>query len=257
MHISNTLKSILRGIGDDVSNDILTSQVEGKGDYLGTRSGWFTYLPNGKPVDKPYASRNRVRTTPAKAARRFCTQQHTDKEYEDFHNSFQGRAFTIQNLGIVKGDDIPKVYNDWYDRRRQSRQVTSCMTDSPTYRFELYTKFPESVRMIVVWDQFRGKKVVVARALMWKTNEGIFVDRVYGSDVAKKFLQTYCLNKGWLMFSGWGDRGEYEYSIKDIFVNLVGNRPNNLPYLDTFNFESDGRVSTLKGVARCPTKIKS
>lgn len=236
MRISTALRNILEKIGDDVSLDLLSSERTDQGDYLGVRSGYITYLPAGKPNDKPYASKNRMRVKPARAARKFCAQEHTDAEYEKFHNSFESRAFSIKNIELLKGDDIITAYNELYDKRRQSHMMNSCMVGVGKHRFKLYTDNPKHVRLLVLWDRFKGQDVIIARALLWKTEKGIYVDRVYGSDTARPFIERYVDKKGWMRYgSGYGQR---ELVHTGILVRKDDYRGGQTPYLDTFYLTS-------------------
>lgn len=250
LKISTKLKKSLRTINDPVSKDLLASTATDKGNYLGTRKGFLTYVPANKlkDIEKPYAVNNRVRGKPAKVARRFCTTHHSDAEYERFHNSFYALNFNVKSLQIIKGDDIVKVYNDWYDRRPSSYGVTSCMTGAGAYRFELYTKFPKKVRMLVMWDTTDdGKKVVIGRAVLWSTNKGIYLDRIYGSDVAQKFMRNYADRHGWMRHLGYNEPYDEAWKSTEVEVDLGDvARPSNPPYLDTFAY---GRGASRKRYA--------
>lgn len=234
MHMSRSLKTLLKMIDDEVANDLLTSDNNEAGDYLSMRSGFMTYLPKNRidVAEKKYNPKLRMRGKPAKIARKFCSQEHSDAAYEAFHNAFVGGNFSIKNLEIVKGDRIFDVYNKEYDRRKQSKRMKSCMvnTSRGPDDFELYIDNPQSVRLLVLWDRFQGKKVAVGRALIWKTDKGIYVDRIYGSDPAERFMKDWIKKKGFLMYEGrWGE------DVQRMQVFLKKRTYKYYPYLDTFN----------------------
>lgn len=235
---------------DEVSRDLLASDNTEHGDYLGIRSGWLTYLPKGKPNDHPYASKNRVRGKPARVARKFVSQEHNDAAFEKFHNLLEAKAFSIKNIGILKGKDIERAYNSLYDKRKQSRMIQSCMVGANSNKFKLYTDNPSVVRLLVLWDRFKGENVIVARALLWKTPKGIYVDRIYGSDTAVTFLRNYVDKKGWMRYIDWdvyGKPSDYnpraerrrEKVTLEVKVPYQDWYDYNTPYLDTFVLRRD------------------
>jgi hypothetical protein len=248
MRMSRQLQSVLRQIDDEVSRDLLSSDRTEHGDYLGIRSGQITFLPKGKEVDQPYASRNRVRTKAARAARKFCAQEHSDKAYEQFHLSLLTRAFSIRDLEVVRGETIKGVYTDLYDRRQQSKMLKSCMAnlyDEDAYF--LYTDYPQHVRMLVLWDHFKGKKVAIGRALIWKTNHGVYVDRIYGSEPAIVFMRNYVDNKGWMRYTNTVRQGMRKLHV-ETGIEFDAAQGHAWPYLDTMQILKHGDVYRVQGV---------
>lgn len=253
MRMSRQLRDILVRVDDEISRDLLTSDKTDAGDYLGIRSGQLTYLPAGKDDTEPYKSKNRVRGKAARTARKFCTEEHTDAAYEQFHLRLLTRAFDEKNIDILKGDDIRRVYTDLYDRRRQSSMLASCMSNLDTEHYRLYVENPKYVRMLVLWDTFKGKRVVLGRALMWKTRHGIYIDRIYGSEPAIIFLRNYVDKKGWMRYTDRGRRGMREISTT-VDIRWKAERDQwgyrkDVPYLDTFRLRlQDDDIYTVEGV---------
>jgi hypothetical protein len=240
----------LEALDDEVSHDLLTSENTKYGDYLGIRSGFLTYLPKGKPVDAPYASRNRVRGKPAKVAKKFCAHEHTDAAYEAFHNLLISRGFSIKSLEILKGDDIVNAYNTWYDKRAQSSGMSSCMVGAQPRKFGLYSQNPHRVRLLVLWDTFKGQRVIVCRGLLWKTDKGIFLDRLYGSDAGKTFVKQYAKKKKWLTWAGWAYKSDEPGYTTVTVTDIHRPEDGSLPYLDTFYGRGDR--TSFEGEALCP-----
>lgn len=230
MHMSRSLKTLLKQIDDEVANDLLTSDNNEIGDYLSMRSGFMTYLPTNRidVAEKKYSPRLRVRGKPAKIARKFCSQEHSDTAYEEFHNAFVGGNFSIKDMEIVKGNRIFEIYNKEYDKRSQSRRMRSCMVSE--YRtqkdFEFYADNPQTVRLVVLWDRFKGQQVAVARALLWATEDGIYLDRVYGSDPGERFIKAWAKKKGFKTYSNVLE------SKTRVFIRK--RKYDYFPYLDTF-----------------------
>lgn len=247
LNMSRKLRSMLESINDEISKDLLTSNKTDHGDYLGVRSGFITFLPHSRDTPNPYASSVRKRGKPSRIARKFVEQSHNDAEYEAFHNAFAAISYSSKNIRIYKGLDIVRVYNEWYDTRRLARGVTSCMTNANLSEFALYTTNPHSVRILTLWDTFRGNEVVVARALIWATDKGIYVDRIYGSDVGRKFLQNYVDKKGWLSYHS----SSGHYGDEHMTVTVKVEETLRFPYLDTFSFsrgEGSPPFGTKEGI---------
>ena len=237
MRISQKLERILRTLYCPVSRDLLTSDRTEKGDYLSCKGGFMTYLPANKETDKPWKSRNRVRGKAGKIARNFCVGDHTDRDYEIFYNGLVGLSFGPENLTLEKGDNIMRVYLELRDKRRQSTMMASCMTGNTDERnFALYTENPKQVRLLVLWDTFQGERVAIGRCLIWKTDRGIYADRIYGSEPATAYLRAYIDNKGWMKYNSKEGHmrvmfeGHKQYPV--------------MPYLDTFY---DGFMYTDEG----------
>lgn len=254
MQISKNFRELLETLTDDVvAQDLLNSDKTDAGDFLSMKGGFLTYLPTAKlgQVEKNYASKNRVRGRAAKVARKFVTGTYTDREFEIFHNNIISNAFSVENLSIVKGRDIIDVYLNQYDKRKQSKMMKSCMVTASIKdsQFSLYTENPHIVRLLVLWDTFKGEQVAVARGLLWKTEQGIYLDRVYGSEPAAAFMCRYAANKGWKTYSGqnWNAREGEKLTV--LFEDTEFEKYSSRPYLDTFvqrDYNHTGKGFRLK-----------
>lgn len=228
MNISNRLTRVLESLDCPVSRDLLASDNTEKGDYLGCKGGFLTYLPTkNAEVETPWASKYRVRGKAGKIARTFCTREHSDRDYENFYNGVVGLSFGPENLSIEKGDAIMDIYLNQKDIRKQSRMMGSCMTNNVSdENFKLYTENPDKVRLLVMWDTFKGKRVAIGRCLLWKTDQGLYTDRIYGSEPAIAYMRSYIKGKGWKSYGAAGSpltvtfEGQKRYRV--------------MPYLDTF-----------------------
>lgn len=244
MIISDGLKKFLEAMDSPVAEDLLTTDNTEKGDYLDYNSGFLTYLPEkNKDVMEVWRPRLRVRGRPAKIAKNFCVEEHTDQEYEQFYNALLGFMFSPKDLSIVRGDEIADVYLNKMDTRKQSKMMKSCMTNEygDTSMFEFYADNPKSVRLLVLWDEFKGTKRAIGRALLWKTEYGIYLDRVYGSEPAVAFIKMYARSKGW---------PRYDALTRKIGRVILPHQKEykRKPYFDTFNgpyYDKDTGTSYL------------
>jgi len=107
----------------------------------------------------------------------------TDDELERFGNLFRSYASLLSNtesITIVTGDQIKKWYHEKNYAGREGRDGTlnkSCMRhDDCQEFFDIYTLNPDIVSMVIkVNDEGR----LEARALLWQTDKGPYLDRVY------------------------------------------------------------------------------
>lgn len=231
MIVSDGLKRFLEAMDSPIAEDLLTTKKTEKGDYLDYNSGFLTYLPEkNKDEADVWRPRYRVRGRPAKIAKNFCVGEYTDQEYEEFYNTLLGSLFSVKNLTIEKGEDIAEVYLHKMDKRKQSKMLKSCMTNTSgdTSLFEFYRDNPEIVRLLVLWDEnSKGEKIAIGRALLWKTENCIYVDRAYGSEPAMAFIKMYVKSKGWAMYGGL---------TQALGRVIIPHRKEykRMPYLDTF-----------------------
>lgn len=244
MIISDGLTRFLEAMDSPVAEDLLTTEKTEIGNFLDYNSGFLTYLPEkNKEVDEVWRPKYRVRGRPAKIAKNFCVEEHTDQEYEQFYNALLGFMFSAKDLTIERGEAIADVYLNKMDKRKQSKMLKSCMTNEygDTSMFEFYEDNPQSVRLLVLWGEFRGEKRAIGRALLWKTEHGIYLDRVYGSEPAVAFIKMYARTKGWERYDGLTRK------IGRVILPHQKEYKRH-PYFDTFNgpyYDDDNKTSYL------------
>lgn len=245
MIVSSKLKSFLEAMDSPIATDLLETDKTEKGDYLDYNSGFLTYLPaKNKDEFEVWRPKLRVRGRPAKIAKNFCKGEYTDQEYEVFYNTLLGFMFDPRNLSVVKGEDIADVYLNHMDTRKQSKMMKSCMTNEngDTSLFEFYQDNPQIVRLLVLWDDTKKGRKAVGRALLWKTENGIYLDRVYGSEPASAFIKMYARSKGWMRYDA------LQKKIGRVILNHQ-KEYRRIPYFDTFNgpyYDSDHETSYLR-----------
>lgn len=141
---------------------------------------------------------------------------------------------TSENLGIsiVKGRDIKDYYlGDNYNTiGRKGTLNKSCMRheDCQVF-FDIYTENPDKVSLVVK-ENTEGK--VEARALLWKTEQGLYLDRVYFTeDRYNNLLNDWTKLKFGNIMSYTNLQG------KRLEVKLKPHRMyDNFPYIDTLCF---------------------
>lgn len=130
--------------------------------------------------------------------------KYTDKQIEDFVNSFKASLEGGDEFEIVEGDEIAKWYNYQNYLEVKGQLGNSCMKEKNSIIFNIYTKNPEVCRMLILKS---GDKIT-GRALIWKLTSikkhgkeievEYFLDRQYTieeSDVVK--FRNYAKEQGW------------------------------------------------------------
>ena len=186
------------------------------------------------------------------------------KDLEDFVNKLKSSKDRGLEIKIVEGDEIKKYYRTEAlsdnPNLSGSEIMRSCMRDKEKVKpnvFDIYTKNPESCKMVVMLDENGG---LVSRAILWKVNNsqnnhtnerteetrGLdlpesfwFMDRVYSvENWMDKSMYDWADKKGYaykrgnfgnrnIVFNGVGGHCEMEVDVKKI-----GYR--GFPFMDTF-----------------------
>jgi hypothetical protein len=212
------------------------------------------------------------------------------KELEDFVNKIKSSKDRGYEIKIVEGDEIKKYYKtealvvggSHNSNLSYSEIMRSCMRDKEKVKpnvFDIYTKNPESCKMVVMLDENGG---LISRAILWKVNNSQnnrtneyfggtnvevgsklnlpesfwFMDRVYSvENWMDKSIHDWATKNGYAFKNrDWGQRSvqfngahsshcEMQVDVKKIAYK-------GFPYMDTFiyydvkngklrNFDSD------------------
>lgn len=130
----------------------------------------------------------------------------------------------------VSGDEI----RHWYDESKYCKKTInghgtlgkSCMRFEECQDFfSMYTENPDKVRMIIMTDE---ENLLLSRALVWTTDKGQYLDRVYYTDPSEEeMIRIWFKEK---------HRSEMMYpDMKPMTVEL-SNTNGPYPYMDTFQF---------------------
>jgi hypothetical protein len=133
-----------------------------------------------------------------------------DKDLEEFVNKFKA-AYDKKNskdesIRIVRGEEIRKryLYNGYCSETMGGKGTLgkSCMRYEETQEFlDIYVENPEVCGLLIKVDD---DDKLVARALLWKTNNGLYLDRIY-----------YTLDSDKVLLYNWVSENFQE--IKNIF----------------------------------------
>ena len=221
-----------------------------EGDFLTVRRGNLTYMPAGRTQcltsDGAWAREGRQEGKPARLVRKFIVPKYldalNDKDFEIFANRLRAQDATAYGqFSVVEGKDILFWYNGDNYKRGQGSLSSSCMRYSVCQHYlQLYADHPNHIKMLCFIDP--KDDLLLARGLVWHTDQGVILDRIYGSDVSVEILRDYAAEQGWFR----RERNSYEYPT--LFLDPQGNQKRictNIP-LDKISYSMYPYVDTFK-----------
>lgn len=132
-------------------------------------------------------------------------------------------------IKLVEGIDII-IYYTYGDISSEGTIGRSCMNNMDEEFFYLYSENKGVVKLAVLLDE---DDYLIARALLWKTNIGWVMDRVYySSDKYEYLFKDWAKDNNYLTKIEM-ERNEPEGGVK---VELENSQFDYYPYLDTFNY---------------------
>jgi len=110
-----------------------------------------------------------------------------DRDLEAFQIAFKlaivSKEKLLSSVKVLKGEDIVKFY--------ETTLVVSCMTGSENSdKIKFYAENSDKVSLVVLDN--------LARALMWETSAGTFVDRIYGSEMGVSIINHWTNKNNYL-----------------------------------------------------------
>lgn len=179
----------------------------------------------------------------------------TDKDIEDFVNLYKS-TYDVMANALIRFDIVEgKQITYWYNIKRYAKEGgilgNSCMADVPSGYFDIYTSNPESCKMIILYDEdgsidiSTGKYAstkILGRVLLWTTDKGQVMDRIYTSsdsdvDLFKEFGKK---NGFWWKKHQDSDceftmeNGTISDNNPSLTIQLKDTDFEEYPYLDTF-----------------------
>lgn len=184
-----------------------------------------------KVVLNAYKSNQRQEMRLGKIINKLFPNKFTTKDIEIFVNEYKGEHDLLSgniNIKIVEGKDI--AY--WYDYKNYNQNGgtlnNSCMKNVPSNVFDLYVLNPNQIKMAI----YERNKKLEARALVWYTDKGIYMDRIYYTkDHLKNCFEAYAERNNWM------HRNQNQLPRLTVTLENVKRKfDENHPYLDSFNY---------------------
>lgn len=191
-----------------------TYSINDEVNYLTMRGGMISFLPAGKQHkvndDGKWSREGRQDGKIARVIRKVMNIdviKHlniTDTHYEKFTNYVasyvgvngdgDGGSDPVYRIAVCNGELIPLYYNqDAYARDAGGNLVNSCMRHVDENYFDIFSKNPDTVSLIVLLD---AEHKVHGRALLWKTDQGLCMDTVYSADSLKSVFINFAKENG-------------------------------------------------------------
>jgi hypothetical protein len=145
-----------------------------------------------------------------------------------------GQVDTDYEYALVDGKDINKYYLESNSECLSGGLGGSCMRYEEKNKFvNVYAnEFKQFVKLLVKRNKTTDK--IVARALLWKTDQGMYLDRIYASDdkIIEEMMEY--AKKAYKIQEAY----DMKKIKKDFTITSKMNsefEPKYMPYLDTFN----------------------
>jgi hypothetical protein len=188
-------------------------------------------------VKEVWNYKQRYHTSVGKIVRRLFGDTYSDRDITAFAEAYAS-LITVSNplydFAIIDGDAIKDAYHFENYAAQSGTLGSSCMRHRSCQNyFDIYTKFPDKVRMAVLK---RGGKIA-ARSIMWNIEGKFMFDRIYYTT-----NETQNLLKNTLEAAGYSTL----FSVGRIYsmeIDLEG--INKFPYLDTLcNYDLARKILT-------------
>jgi hypothetical protein len=235
-------------------------------DINGNERGEGVYTSNAlsRQENKDVWSKNRQNIKVGKIIRPLLKTNNievSDKEIEEFVNLYKSTIDKINDkfhfFEIVEGDDIAFWYNidNYYETI--GTLGSSCMRTAHSTWFEIYTKNPNQVNLVILKSDMDESKIV-GRALLWYLPDGKkFMDRIYTTkDHNINLFRDYAKENGWYVKYANNscettqsiDPNGSKFNLGEVDITLDVKDYDYFPYLDTFKFfiPDEGLLSNIR-----------
>lgn len=217
-------------------------KIDDKMNYLDITDDYkVSYLPTSKYVkvikdglDK-YDNIHRQTTKIGKIVTKYLGEDLNLGEVENISNIYKNKIKLLRlegyNLEIVDGDEIPKWYHRGCHSPGQGTLNKSCMVDGyKNKRTHFFSKISKVCKLTILTD---SNNKLLGRALLWKTNMGWYMDRVY--TVHDEDVILFNRNAEENNYLTWNNGDNIHESLKvRIPLKFSSVDREEYPYLDTF-----------------------
>jgi hypothetical protein len=156
-------------------------------------------------------------------------------ELEDFTNSLKMiQMGEDPSFKVVEGEDILYYYHP-KNMVKAGDLGNSCMSHDNTQKFlEFYAK-NENVKLFLKTDE---ENKTIARALLWKTNKGLYLDRRYAinNDLQLAILKE--AQNRFKLYNFFKEKDDINFNaqVEVLFINEKNAPKFKYPYMDTFKY---------------------
>jgi len=162
----------------------------------------------------------------------------TDK-FKAAWNQFTTKEEVKEPIRIVEGEELRYWYLDeTYNQKTKSGTGTlgkSCMRYGICQDyFDIYVDNKDICKMIIITDEEDGEEVLIARALVWKTTDSWYLDRIYYTDASEKFTISDFAKKHFSYVYSY----DFAPPVPKLTIQLSNKKRNYdyYPYMDSFPY---------------------
>ena len=181
---------------------------------------------------------------------------YSDATIERIVNSISGLLIPDE---IVSVDELGYLIAEAYNEDRVASSGVGSLAESCMRHDNCadYVRFYDDLKAEGVVDllvSVNSDDMITGRALLWETSEGVFMDRVYGSDKTQQSFLNRAKQEGWMYLSEqtYGMEAQDIVGLRGGLITVkasqkaIGNGEG-FPYMDTLgNFCPDGGYLTTK-----------
>jgi len=243
-------------IGDDVTNNV---------SFLPERN------KNKPTIDKDFRRWNNNYRSETRIGRLLKKVKYNDGSNNNINTietyvSEYKKIKQLFHFEIVKGKDIRYWYNYNNYEEGGGSLNNSCMRYAEmNYKFNIYVDNSQVCSMLIMKYEKNSDKII-GRSLIWETDKGTYMDRIYTkNNVDKKLFEDYAKKNNWTIYNEEDKYNKlfvvtlnesYKQEKKSIFTKYINlfkkrkndNPDNNLfPYMDTFKYYyyENGKLTNL------------
>ena len=142
------------------------------------------------------------------------------------HNAFDRNAF--EYFKVVEGEEIKKWYLETTYAKGCGTLNNSCMRlDKCQEYFDIYTNTENKVKMLILTNNDK----LIGRCLLWETDKGKYMDRVYANDHIQNLFKKWAEENDYNLTHYRNSQSNEQLTTK---IKVDFNKP--FPYLDSFRF---------------------
>lgn len=252
----------LVNIGDESDTATFTTSVKLSQHFKTEDEKMLTTLIQPLSRNTEIYSKNRTTIKIGRLIRKLFGTKFSDVEVEKFVNQYKSSLDSkITHFDIWEGSRISQGYkskNYTYDGASSNPLLNSCMNDE-IHLVDFYRYVP--VKLLVM---INSEEHIFGRALIWKTDRGLFMDRIYcafDSDYYKFIDYAKSNNIIYKSENKSGPNVEYvkdgkvswfpmiislKFNIDEYSKEEFTGKVRDIPYMDTFIYGQKNRLSNFE-----------
>lgn len=188
-------------------------------------------------------------------------KDHTDIEISEFVDKFKAAYDTFKikkdrkdnSIRIVSGEEIRYWYNyehyciDAINHEKGTLGMSCMRYKICQPYFDIYVNNPEVCSMVIFTDDDNRLR---ARALLWKTNNGLYLDRTYYTDQSEHHLMNSWVDAKFKLGTIIRLGTSNDDRKNGMEVQLGDFKYNEYPYMDTFEYLDTSRNVLMRSRGR-------